>query len=265
MTLEILVSTMMQTDFSLLEKMNIQTRAVVVNQCKKEKKQVIEFNRNCILWIDTKERGLSKSRNMALRHATADICVLADDDEVFVDGYADVIKRAFIKRRSASVLRFQVAGIEGIFKKYPNNSCKLGYIGALRMSSVEIAFQRESVIAHEIWFDELLGAGSRFSMGEENAFIYRCLDEGLKIIYEPEMIARLHLGDSTWFRGFDKEYFVSKGAAFTAMNRKWSVLMMFLFIIRHISLCNEKVGIFAAFNYMRDGRKKYLKIKSDVE
>lgn len=263
MTVEVLVSTMMQTDFNLLNQMNIQTSAVVVNQCEKESEKVIEYNSNRILWIDTKERGLSKSRNMALCHATADICVLADDDEVFADGYARIIKSAFRGRPSASVFRFQVTGIEGIFKKYSDIPCRLGYIRALKISSVEIAFQREAVMAHKICFDELLGTGGRFSMGEENTFIYRCLEKGLKIVYEPEIIAGLHLGNSSWFKGFDKEYFINKGAAFAAMNRRWSAVLMLIFIIRHLSECSGQAGIMAAFKYMKAGRRKYLKVKSE--
>lgn len=265
MTLELLVSTMMQTDFSLLGKMNIQTEAVVVNQCEQEQEQIIEYNKNRILWINTKERGLSKSRNMALRNSTADICVLADDDEVFVDGYEEVIKKAFVERPSFSVFRFKIIGIEGVFKKYSRISRRLGYLGTLRISSVEIAFRRKAVTEHEIWFDELLGAGARFSMGEENAFVYHCLDNGMKTVYIPEIIAKLHLKNSTWFYGFDREYFVNRGAAFMAMSRKWSEFLVLQFIIRHIPACHEKVGIRAAFYYMESGRKKYEKATRKIK
>ena len=43
MTLEVLVSTMYQKDYSLLDRMNIQTDAIVVNQCNENSIEEFEY------------------------------------------------------------------------------------------------------------------------------------------------------------------------------------------------------------------------------
>ena len=55
--LEVLVSTMFQENYDLTDKMNIQTNAVIINQCCSEDE--IEFYRNQvrIKWINTSSRG----------------------------------------------------------------------------------------------------------------------------------------------------------------------------------------------------------------
>ena len=86
MRIEALVATMHQNDYSVLDSLNIQSDAVVINQCDREGRHEFLYKNNNILWIDTKERGLSRSRNLALDNATADICIICDEDETLCDG-----------------------------------------------------------------------------------------------------------------------------------------------------------------------------------
>ena len=63
MTLQVLVATMHQTDHSLLEKMNIQSDAIVVNQCNRNEVERFMYNGHQILWMSLNERGIGLSRN----------------------------------------------------------------------------------------------------------------------------------------------------------------------------------------------------------
>ena len=84
---------MHQKDDSIIKKSNLQTDAVVVNQCDRDSIEDFFFlnkdNKRChVIFISTTERGLSRSRNMAIKNAIdADICLLSDDDERFEDDY----------------------------------------------------------------------------------------------------------------------------------------------------------------------------------
>ena len=93
--LEILLSCMHQT-VDIIERSNIKCNATIVNQCDKDDKRMFEFYSNeetsMINWIDSSERGLSRSRNMALHSASCDYCLISDDDEVFVDGIDKIIE-----------------------------------------------------------------------------------------------------------------------------------------------------------------------------
>ena len=75
MKLQVLVSTMHQTDYSLLEKMNIQSDAIVINQCDRDgiERFSFPFRGHDILWMSMNERGVGLSRNNALMRATGDM------------------------------------------------------------------------------------------------------------------------------------------------------------------------------------------------
>ena len=56
MKLQVLVSCMHQQDYSLLEKMNIQTDAIIINQCDINKFEDIKYRNNLVkLYLLTKE------------------------------------------------------------------------------------------------------------------------------------------------------------------------------------------------------------------
>ena len=252
---------MHQQDHSLLERLNLQTDAVVVNQCDREGREEFDFHGNRILWIDTCERGLSKSRNMALRAATADICIITDDDMVYRDGYAKTIIAAFDSCPEATLLRFEVEGIEGVFKKYSHQAGALNLLGSMKVSSVEIAFRRKAILEKGIRFDELIGAGTEFPMGEENAFLFACLRDKLKLFYVPQVIADLHIGQSTWFEGYNEKNFIGRGAAFTAMDRRVSEFLIWQFAVRKYKLYKKDMPFGKAIRYMNKGKKLYLQKK----
>ena len=167
MTLELLISTMHQDDHALLERMQVQSDAVVVNQCDREGETILEHRGHRVVWIDTRERGLSRSRNMALAHATAELCMLADDDMIYRPGYAETVQAAF-GRLDAELIRFRVEGIEKPFKTYPETERRLHFFGSMRAASVELAFRRTALTARGLRFDERIGTGTEFLMGDTN-------------------------------------------------------------------------------------------------
>jgi glycosyltransferase involved in cell wall biosynthesis len=250
---------MHQKDHSLLERMNIQTEAVVINQCDREGEETVECNGNRVLWVNTTERGLSRSRNMALRHADADVCLIADDDEILRDGYAELITDAFDKNPDFSMIRFAICGIEKPFRHYETEEFNIGYLKSMKMSSVEIAFKLADVKDNGIWFDEKIGSGTQFLMGEENAFIFASLRSKLKARFVPSVIADLHIGDSTWFKGYNEAYLIGKGAAFTAMKTPFTWLLIWQFAVRKYKKYSKNVSLVKAVRLMNEGKKRYLK------
>lgn len=258
MRLEVLISTMHQNDYSILDRMRIDSDAVVINQCDKNK--VFSFNKNghLITWIDTTERGLSKSRNMAIRNSNADVCLISDDDEVFMDDYENLIIDSFKKNDKYDILTFKIKGIEKHFKDYKNVQYKINFRKSLKVSSVEIAFLREKIVNNNLYFDELLGSGSKFKMGEENVFLIKCLKQKLKISYIPIYISQLHVGNSSWFSGFNESYFVDRGASYAGMGKYISLLLIIIFAIKKYRIYKNDISIFIAIKNQLDGRRQYL-------
>ena len=259
-SLQVLVSTMNQTDYSLLDRLHVQTDAVVVNQCDRDSKEEFEYCGHSITWINSKTRGLSVSRNICLKHANGEICLLADDDLYYVDGYEDIILKAFRNNPGCAIIRFMAEGIEKPFKSYPAEEQNISFLQSMKISSVEIAIRREAI--GNIRFDELIGAGTRYYMGEENAFLAECLRQGLKIKYIPETILRLHIGQSSWYSGMNESYFVSRGAAFAAMKTHFTDFLILQFATRKRKLYRKEMSVRKAIRLMKTGKKQYLSEKN---
>jgi glycosyltransferase involved in cell wall biosynthesis len=215
----VLIACMHREDDRIAEMSNIQTDAVIVNQCNKNAVSQRSFINNqgetcCIKFISTTDRGLSNSRNKAIEYAESDICILADDDEIFESDYATQLLNEYEKNQDADVIVFNFYSATRRDKSYMKKAQKVGYITALRVSSIQISFRRKSVIEKGISFDKEMGAGTGHGPCEENKFLYECLRNGLKIYYVPIRIVTLKSdSESTWFKGYDKNFFLQRGWA----------------------------------------------------
>jgi len=259
--LQLLISTMCQNDSELIKRMNVNSAAVVINQGSDESVREISAGPNKVTWINSTDRGLSKSRNHAIRHATADICLLADDDEVFANNCESIILEQFSRNPEYDIIVFQVEGIEKKFKDYYPKERSLGFLYSMKVSSVEIAFRLNRIKEKGIKFNELFGAGAKYSAGEENIFLFDCLRRGMKIKYVPVKIADLHIGDSTWFKGYTEKYFIDKGAIFTAMSKSCSKLLILQFALRKYKLYADSMTFREVTHLMFKGRREYLSVK----
>lgn len=82
----------------------------------------------------------------------------------------------------------------------------------MKVCSCQISFRRERLLASNVFFDELLGAGTGNGAEEELKFLIDCQRAGLSIWYVPVDIASVAQESSTWFSGFDEPFFENRGA-----------------------------------------------------
>ena len=105
---QVLLSAMGLADESYLDTLNVKSDAVIINQCDRDSKKTVERNIDGkithVTYIESTERGLSRSRNMALKNAEADICILCDNDVEYVDGYEDIILKEFKDNPEADII-----------------------------------------------------------------------------------------------------------------------------------------------------------------
>ena len=250
-------------DVSYVDSLNITGDAVVINQCDRENKETcirksVNGSDQRITYVETGERGLSRSRNMAIAAADADACILCDNDVEYLPDYEMRIKDGFSKHPDADLIVFYIKRKEKPVPNYPRSK-RMGYLSVMKIFSPEIAFKRSSI--EGIRFDERFGAGSgRYLMGEENIFLYDCLKKGLKIYYEPVMIAKLREEESTWFKGYDKDFFISRGANYGAMSGFFSYILIWQFAIRKIPVYKaDGLTVKDALYYMLKGRRDFLR------
>lgn len=225
MTVEVLISCMHQKDTSIIERTNIQTDVVVVNQCDIDKTEEFEFRNKkgevChAKFISTTERGLSRSRNMALLNASADICLICDDDEVLSDDYAETIESGYLDNHECGFISFNISIKE---RTFPDKKKKFGFLQSLKTASCQITFLREIIINKGIRFDVEMGAGVTMGGAEENRFLLDCLKAGLKGVYIPSVIGIVTTVGSTWdvTKETYAQYYLDRGNAYLRLMGKY--------------------------------------------
>ena len=208
MKLEILMSCMHQADDSLVQKSRITGDVLVVNQCGHNGLYEYDTPEGRAKMIFTTDRGLTRSRNMAIANSRADICLLCDDDEVFVPDYEKTILSAYEDLPQADVIIFKMVNYPAAFE---DKIMQLKFPQTMKVCSWQISFRRQKLQEVGVCFDELLGAGSGNGAEEELKFLLDCQKKGLKIYYVPVTVARLEQSESAWFEGFDEEFFYRRG------------------------------------------------------
>lgn len=209
MTLEVLMSCMHQQDDTLVHRSRLTGNIVMINQCDREDYAEYSASNGTVRMFSTTQRGLTRSRNMAIHKAQADICLLCDDDEVFVSGYEEAILKAYEENPQADVIIFKMVNRPSSFD---DKVMRLRFPQTMKVSSWQISFRREPLLATGVHFDELLGAGSGNGAEEELKFLLDCERAGLVIYYVPVSIASVAQEESTWFDGFTETFFENRGA-----------------------------------------------------
>lgn len=256
----VLLSAMHLDDENYIDTLSICSDAVVINQCdndmrKHVKHTCIDGSIHDVEYIETTQRGLSKSRNMAIANAESDICILCDNDVEYKADYVSVIESAFEQYKDADIIVFFIKRPERLVPIF-DTAKKMNYLSVLKIFSPEIAFRRSSI--EGITFNEDFGAGAKYRMGEENIFLYECLRAGKKIMYVPIQIAALRDEESTWFKGYDYDFFISRGANYAAMTRMFSHVLIWQFALRKRALYANNISTVNAIVAMYRGRRQYL-------
>lgn len=204
-----LIACMNEHDFDVIWRSHIKSNALIINQCSDYPQiDTVSIDGFTVKKISTNDRGLSKSRNLALKNAEGEICLICDDDEIFIENYEDIILSSFEQNPKADIIAF---ALDYPRKKFSSKPGWRSYLGAMKISSVQIAFRRKKIIESGVTFDELMGAGTGHGCGEEIKFLFDCLKKGLKLYYCPEIIAKVNTDSSTWFNGYSKSYFYYRG------------------------------------------------------
>ena len=240
---------MYEKDKEIIKRSNIQSNCVIINQCNEDKKEElkIENNKTC-LWINSKERGLSRSRNMAIENSKADICLIADNDEIFDDDVEEKILKAYQELPQADIIVFNLHNKP---TKLKNKIYGLRRLECLRVCSWQISFKRNSVIENNLKFDIKLGAGTGNGAGEENKFLLDAYDKGLKIYHYHINIARMVENESTWFSGYNEEYFYKHGITIRyILGFRLSCLYAVYFLVFKYGLYKREINFFSAVKNM---------------
>lgn len=227
MNIQVLVATMKQPkgDYSLLNKMNMQTDAIVCNQCERNEFEEFIWKGHNIQWLSFAESGVGLNRNNALMRATGDIVLFADDDMVYKDGFPNLVREAFKVHSIADLIAFNIGDPTQTRKIIPKVE-KVGRHNYLRYGTTRIAVKLSPVKQNGIYFNQCFGGGTEHCHGEDNLFLTACLDKGLKIYAVPVVIAELtEERESSWNTGYDEKYLRDQGVLYKTISRRWWKLL----------------------------------------
>ena len=256
MNLEILMSCMYQRDDSLIRSSGLTGDVLMINQCDEESLREYPTSRGTARIRSTRQRGLTRSRNIAIGDARAEICMLCDDDETFVPDYEDRILRAYETLPQADLIVFK---IENVPPSFPDKVRRLRFPNTMKVSSWQISFRREALLRTGVRFDELLGAGSGNGAEEELKFLLDCQRAGLRIYYVPTGIAAVAQTSSTWFQGFTEQFFCDRGAT-TRYILGWPLASVYAvyYVLRKRKLYRDRItpgqALSATFRGIRENK-----------
>ena len=256
MNVQVLLATMNQKDFSLLEKMNIQTDAIVGNQCDKNEILEFDYNGKNIKWLSLAERGVGLNRNNCLMRATGDICLFADDDVVYDNGYEKIITDFYAKNPKADVVvfNFSVSRDGETFVDEVTKTKKLKWNNVLKYGAYAITARVDKLKFFNINFNRCFGGGTEHSCGEDTLFLSDCYKSGLQIYSCKEKIGTVKHNDSTWFNGYTDKYFFDKGVLFSLLNKNFSAIFSLYHCFKHRNKFAE-YGWLNAYKMMLKGIK----------
>ncbi|RHE74634.1 glycosyltransferase family 2 protein [Mediterraneibacter gnavus] len=259
MTMQVLVSTMNQTDYSLLKKMNIQTDAVVVNQSDRNDIDFFQYNDHSIVWVSMTGRGVGLSRNACLMHAKADIVLFADDDIVYEEGYADEVLASFKKNPDADVVCFNIK-LENSNKNIGghrdnNKNRRLHVFNSMRYGATLIAARRKVLLRERISFSLLFGGGAEFNSGEDSIFVKDCLDAGLKLYSDIYCLGKVDDSTSSWYTGINDKFFVDRGMVYATAFPKIRIFIFWYYALR-LSKLDKSYNLKKIYSLFNQGKEK---------
>ena len=257
MKLQTLAAAIDQTDHALVEKMNIQTDALIGNQCGKTGTETFSYHGHRVTYLHAAERGVGKNRNRLLECAEGDFLILADDDMRFVDGYPAIAAQAIAACADADVYIFNL--IERSPRRYVNRAVKrVGRRDYARYGAARLMLRRASIERAGLRFSTEFGGGARYGSGEDTIFLRDCLDRGLKLCAVPYALAEIdQAAASSWFTGYDRKFFSDKGALYACLYPRLWPVMAARFLLVHRGRFGGALPLPTALRAMLRGGRAY--------
>jgi glycosyltransferase involved in cell wall biosynthesis len=260
--IEILIATMNRSNLDFLQSMFLFSgfynfNILIVNQTTKE--NILQSDFETVKVINVFDLGLSKSRNIAIKNATKDILVFADDDIVFDLKFSEKILKAFNKYKNFDGFRFRFRIETGEFsKKYPESfKPNLNWFEVLNASSIELVFKSKS-IHNVVSFDENFGLGSFITLGEEAVFLADSKKEKLKIGFVPKTLTIHNNKTTSQVISNELKYFNQCAVFYRIFKKKylfWVFLKLFFDIKQAKITFSDSIQL---FNQAIKGKKAYV-------
>ena len=259
MKFETLISAV-NKDSTLPGIMGIEGCAVLIDQTDRDAEEAVDTGKAHVRIYHRNERGVGKSRNLALEKAEADIILFSDEDIRYDEGYTEKVTEAFDKHPEADILFFNVRVCEERRTYHIEEETKVGYFNLGRYPAYAAAVRREKIISKGIKYSLLFGGGAKYSNGEDSLFFMDCVRAGLKLKALPIEIGYEEPRESTWFSGYHEKFFFDRGVLYHFLYRKLAGLWGARFIFSKRKLMCREIKPLKAYKILLNGIKEGKKI-----
>lgn len=253
---EVLASVMNQSMGQIAKQMNLQSDAVIINQCDRLDYEEMEYRGHKVRFFSFPDRGVGKSRNEAILRADRDICLFSDEDIVYEDGYEEAICREFERNPKADMILFNIEVEEERRTYHITERRRVHWYNCGRYGAVSFAVRRDRLLQSGVMFSLLFGGGAKYSAGEDSLFLKEFMGKGYRVYTAPVTIGREQAGDSTWFAGYNEKFFYDRGVLYTALYGRLAWAMALRFLLAHRGRLCEACTVRQAYQWMRTGMKK---------
>lgn len=268
MSVQLLISCVNENIQELLQKAKLNSPVVIVNQCGKEAEEHFEHNGHPVSVYHKDERGVGRSRNLALSKADQDICLFGDEDIVYVDGYETLIEKEFAAHPEADGILFQVE-VTPERRTYTNDAWgKVTLMNCGRYPAYSMAFRTEALHKTGVKFSLLFGGGAKYSNGEDSLFIRELIKARMQIYKSPVEIGEEIPRPSTWFTGYHEKFFFDRGVLYPFLYGAMAPIWGFRFVFTKRNEICKQIPWPKAYGILlkgiKQGRKEMKEQKRDA-
>lgn len=253
MKLQVLVAAVEQDVNRLAEKMNLQTEAVIVNQCGGFAYQEYFHRERKIRCFSMAERGVGLSRNTALMRADGELCLFSDEDILFYPEYEKMVCNAFEQNRDADVITFNFKVDSRRATYYNRKPGRIRWYNYGRYPTYAVAARTESLRRANLSFSLLFGGGARYSNGEDSLFLHDCLKKGLHLYRATAELGEEVYRKSTWFQGYNRKFFTDRGVLYHHLYGSLAKIFSLRFLYAHKEELLKETSLKNAYRMMKQG------------
>lgn len=253
MSVEVLASVMNNSIKETAAQMNLDSDAVIINQCDCLAQDEMEYNGHRVRFFSFPDRGIGRSRNEAILRTEGDICLFADEDIVYEKGYAEAVEQEFAQNPKADMILFNIIVEESRRTYHITKRRKVHWYNCGRYGAVSFAIKRNSLMASGVTFSLLFGGGAKYSNGEDSLFLKEFMDKGYKVYTAPVTIGKERAGASTWFEGYNEKFFYDRGVLYYYLYGWLARLLSWRFLLAHKEALCRDVTLKQAYAWMVKG------------
>ena len=235
---------------SLISKTNVQGPCLISNQNGNVDCHTINDTR--IIFSDS--IGVSKNRNILISESTGDVLFFIDDDCSCVKNYRNMIKEEFSKHPDADCIIFSRKSSDNRNGsiKFLNKKVR-SFFSVSKAGAPGIAIRKSALLINNIHFCERIGTPNFVYKGEDSLFIKNIIKSNLRTFTSSIEIITVHEFGSSYFEGFNEQFFVATGASLALIYPKIHFVIYLKQAFRYRKMSNY--SFIKILKLMSKGRK----------